>query len=182
MCTKKKTVQAFVFKKMWDFFKKGNSLPVQWLGLHCRGQGSIPGQGTKIPHAMWLSQKKVRLHIHTHTYGCSPGGEMVKNPPANAEDLRLWFNHWDRKIPWRRARQPTPVFFPGECHGQRSLVGQLQSMGSQRVRPNWPHIYIYIHIFTYTYTQSCLYRHIHICFMYVYIQKSLNFFALNNTS
>ena len=24
---------------------------------------------------------------------------------------------------WRRARQPTPVFLPGESHGQRSLVG-----------------------------------------------------------
>ena len=32
-----------------------------------------------------------------------------------------------RKIPWRRAWQPTPVFLPGESHGQRSLVG------SQRV-------------------------------------------------
>ena len=27
------------------------------------------------------------------------------------------------KIPWRRARQPTPVFLPGESHGQRSLKG-----------------------------------------------------------
>ena len=26
-------------------------------------------------------------------------------------------------IPWRRAQQPTPVFLPGESHGQRSLVG-----------------------------------------------------------
>ena len=28
-----------------------------------------------------------------------------------------------RKIPWRRARQPTPVFLPGESHGQKSLEG-----------------------------------------------------------
>ena len=28
-----------------------------------------------------------------------------------------------RKIPWRRKWQPTPVFLPGESHGQRSLVG-----------------------------------------------------------
>ena len=28
-----------------------------------------------------------------------------------------------RKIPWRRAWQPIPVFLPGESHGQRSLVG-----------------------------------------------------------
>jgi len=26
-------------------------------------------------------------------------------------------------IPWRRERLPTPVFWPGEFHGQRSLVG-----------------------------------------------------------
>ena len=28
-----------------------------------------------------------------------------------------------RKIPWRRAWQPTPVFLPGDSHGQRSLEG-----------------------------------------------------------
>ena len=27
------------------------------------------------------------------------------------------------KIPWRRKWQPTPVFLPGESHGQRSMVG-----------------------------------------------------------
>jgi len=26
-------------------------------------------------------------------------------------------------IPWRREWQPTPVFLPGEFHGQRSLAG-----------------------------------------------------------
>ena len=26
------------------------------------------------------------------------------------------------KIPWRRGWPPTPVFLPGESHGQRSLV------------------------------------------------------------
>ena len=30
---------------------------------------------------------------------------------------------WVRKIPWRSEWQPTPVFLPGESHGQRSLVG-----------------------------------------------------------
>ena len=33
------------------------------------------------------------------------------------------FNPWVRKIPWRRKWQPTPVFLPGESHGQRSLAG-----------------------------------------------------------
>ena len=27
------------------------------------------------------------------------------------------------KIPWRRKWQPTPVFLPGESHGQKSLAG-----------------------------------------------------------
>ena len=33
------------------------------------------------------------------------------------------FDPWVGKIPWRRAWQPTPVFLPGESHGQRRLVG-----------------------------------------------------------
>ena len=33
------------------------------------------------------------------------------------------FSPWVRKIPWSRAWQPSPVFLPGEFHGQRSLVG-----------------------------------------------------------
>ena len=28
-----------------------------------------------------------------------------------------------RKMPWRRAWQPTLVFLPGKSHGQRSLAG-----------------------------------------------------------
>ena len=32
------------------------------------------------------------------------------------------FDPWVGKIPWRRAWQPTPVFFLGESHGQRSLA------------------------------------------------------------
>ena len=36
---------------------------------------------------------------------------------------RHMFDPWVRKIPWRRAWQPTPVFMPGESHGQRSLLG-----------------------------------------------------------
>jgi len=30
---------------------------------------------------------------------------------------------WVRKIPWRRAWQPTPVFLLGKLHGQGSMVG-----------------------------------------------------------
>ena len=33
------------------------------------------------------------------------------------------FDHWVGKIPWRKEQLPTPVFWPGEFHGQRNLAG-----------------------------------------------------------
>ena len=49
---------------------------------------------------------------------------MVKNPPANAGDVRdIGSIPGCGKIPWSRKWQPTPVFLPGQFHGQRSLVG-----------------------------------------------------------
>ena len=45
---------------------------------------------------------------------------VVKNLPANAGDVR-GFYPLVRKIPWRRAWQPTPVFLPGESNEQWSL-------------------------------------------------------------
>ena len=44
---------------------------------------------------------------------------MVKNLQCR----RPGFDPWVGKIPWRREWLPTPVFLPGEFHGQRSLVG-----------------------------------------------------------
>ena len=44
---------------------------------------------------------------------------VVKTPPANTETIkRLRFDPRVRKIPWKRAWQPT-----SESHGQRNLVG-----------------------------------------------------------
>ena len=48
---------------------------------------------------------------------------MAYKPPVNAGDVRCRFDPWDPKIPWRNMWQPTPVFLPGEPHGQRNLVG-----------------------------------------------------------
>ena len=45
---------------------------------------------------------------------------MVKNTPAMQETR---FNPWVGKMPWKREWLPTPVFLPGESHGQSSLVG-----------------------------------------------------------
>ena len=51
---------------------------------------------------------------------------MVKNLPANAGDTRDTVSFPGLgKIPWRREWLPTPVFLPGEFHGQRSLAGYV---------------------------------------------------------
>ena len=76
--------------------------------------------------------------------GRGPGREAPAEPPGPLEgEARFCMAEvgwdWDRgatqgcksrvldpwvgKIPWRRAWQPTPVFLPGDCHGQRSLAG-----------------------------------------------------------
>ena len=53
-----------------------------------------------------------------------PGDTRSKEPTCQFGRHKGWgFNPWIRKIRWRRAWQPTPVFLPGESHGQRSLVG-----------------------------------------------------------
>ena len=53
-----------------------------------------------------------------------PGGASSKEPACPCRrHKRRGFDPWVRKIPWRRAWQPTPVFLPGESHGQRSLAG-----------------------------------------------------------
>ena len=61
---------------------------------------------------MWLDSEKAS-HVAL----------VVRNALANAEDVRDAGLVPVRKIPWRKAWQPTPVFLPGESHGQRGLVG-----------------------------------------------------------
>ena len=51
----------------------------------------------------WLSRSRICLQCWRHR--------------------RQGFDPWIRKIPWRREWQPTPVFLPGEFHGQKSLAG-----------------------------------------------------------
>ena len=48
---------------------------------------------------------------------------ILTSPQASLVAQRWSRLHWVMKIPWRRARQPTPVFLPAEFHGQSSLAG-----------------------------------------------------------
>ena len=50
------TSNTFIYLtvRQWEF--PGGPV-VRTRRFHCSGLGSIPGQGTKIPQAMWLGQK-----------------------------------------------------------------------------------------------------------------------------
>ena len=60
--------------------------------------------------------------------------QIVKNLPALWE---IQVPSRVRKIPGRRAWQPTPVFLPGESHGQWSLAGYSPGVQSQTWLSDW---------------------------------------------
>ena len=61
------------------------------------------------------------LHVTSHTAVVLP--RWLGGKESTRQHWRCGFNPWVGKIPWTRKWQPTPVFLPGESHGQRSLVG-----------------------------------------------------------
>ena len=60
------------------------------------------------------------LVVHSILLGASLVSQRLKRLPPVRE---TGFDPWVGKIPWRRKWQSTPVFLPGESHGQRSLAG-----------------------------------------------------------
>ena len=48
---------------------------------------------------------------------------MELSVPGGSDAGEPGFDPWVGKVPWRRKRQPIPVFMTGKSHGQRSLVG-----------------------------------------------------------
>ena len=59
--------------------------------------------------------------IRGSMYPLAPlAAQLVKRPPAMTE---TGSDPWPGKMPWRRKRQPTPVFLTGKFHGWRSLAG-----------------------------------------------------------
>ena len=46
----------------------------------------------------------------------------LKKKKIECQKKKHGFDPWVGKIPWRRAWQSTPVFFPGESQEQKSLA------------------------------------------------------------
>ena len=69
-----------------------------------------PGQPLWINKLFYSKSRSLRVSLLA---------QMLKNI---LQWRRPGFGRWVRKSPWRREWQPTPVFWPGKFHGQRSLV------------------------------------------------------------
>ena len=59
--------------------------------------------------------------------------QLVKKLPVTWK-FTLWFG----KIPWRRERLPTPVFWPGEFHGRYSPRGCKEPDTTERLSLSYP--------------------------------------------
>ena len=91
------------------------------LGHTCSGVGLL-GPGVYI---YVISQNSSRLFVPVYcSHWASLVAQLVKNPPAIG---RPGFDPWVGKIPWRRERLPTPIFWPGEFHGLYSPWGRKES-------------------------------------------------------
>ena len=90
------------------------------------------------PYSPCKSQHKSLQKVHKATDRHSERWRKVNGLARDLRGLPRWlsdkepacqcrrhrrrrFDPWVWKIPWRRARQPTPVFLSRESHGQRSL-------------------------------------------------------------
>ena len=84
----------------------------------------------KFASVCWLvSGLLLGVYFETHykntvCWNCMGFPDGAKEPACQCrKPKRCSFDPWVRKIPRRRAWQPTSVFLSGKSHGQRSLVG-----------------------------------------------------------
>ena len=90
----------------------------------------------------------IYIYIFSIAYLGFPDGTSCKESTYQCRwHKRCEFDPWMRKIPWRRAWQPTPVFLSGESHGQRSLASY--NPWGRRVRHGWSNLANKHSIFTF---------------------------------
>ena len=104
-------------------------IPQQLVLVSSSDSQTPPLRGNCVSHGEHPCLEMLRICFSTTTgISCSqgqilgmPGGSTGKK--IHLQCRRCKFELQVGKIPWKRAWQPTPVFLPGEFHGQRSLVG-----------------------------------------------------------
>ena len=127
---------APVLKETWEPFEVCIKAQYKHLGAYlgpCADLAfkgcSTQGKENFARHAVWSCFHQTQPHLVLRIFdfpdwsflGCSSGKK--KKPACQyRRRKRRRFNPWIRKIPWRWAWHPTPVFLPGESHGQRTLT------------------------------------------------------------
>ena len=83
----------------------------------------------KKSSAQVLRELEEGIKVGWQGLGCASGKESV----CQCKRLKCCgFSPWVGKIPWRGAWQPTPVFSPGESHGQGSLEGYVHRVAKNQ--------------------------------------------------
>ena len=92
---------------------------------------NLCGQKLVFLYLRGLSKKVTGLGgLHQQNYLKERNFRKLTLASLVAQRLKRLPSMWEIQVrslgwedPWRRKWQPTPVFLPGESHGQRSLVG-----------------------------------------------------------
>ena len=119
---KQKTMEMTVLKTQWLELKTQQlGLQVDFMEWKQRGCASRSPWGVSGWTHRWQ-----KTHRESLGYGRMGLSRWLSGKASTCQcrrHRRHGFNPWVRKISWRRKWQPTPVFFPGKSHRQRSLVG-----------------------------------------------------------
>ena len=84
----------------------GNTLTVQWLGLHTFTAGvlgSIPGQETRIPQALQCGKKKKKKNLHSQAHN-----RVIHNSKDKETTLGSMMDKWIREL-WCTALWHTHI-------------------------------------------------------------------------
>ena len=111
---------------------------LEWVAISLSRGSSQPRDWTQVfrtagrRFTLWATRE---AHFKTIAYRMtSQAALLVKTAWQCRRHKWRGFNPWVRKSPWRRTWQPTPVFLPGESHGQRSLEGYSPGVTQSQTR------------------------------------------------
>ena len=127
---------SFSLHSRWELQAKGSELLADSSRSRWSELASPPCMHFNPTSTLLSSTKAIVLTFNTlYFLQGLPRWFSGKESTCQGQRLRRCvFDPWVGKIPWRRKWQPTPVFLPGEFHGQRSLVvyrGSIMFWGLQ---------------------------------------------------
>ena len=122
------------------------SCPTLCNALDCSQLGSFVFRifQARILELVAISYSR-NICVCIYIYAGFPGGSDGKESLAIQE---TWVQSLAWEDPLSRAWQPTPVFLPGEFHGEKSLAGYSPWCHKESDMTEQPSVYIYSESFT----------------------------------